>query len=253
MVERYDFADKVVGEFSGEYGGDLEAGCVGFLVEVIGSQVEAFAPAALIALAIATIINLAANVRQRRPLMATTLLPLLGFLAIAYTLPLYENVHLWGVGDWTEVVAHYSSARHSLAAVQFPLWNPYFCGGNPLWGNPQAYWPSLSFLLTLPFGDIIGTKIAITLYIFLGMWGMHRLTRHLGLSNYASLLAAIIFTLSTYLSSKIAAGQMAMLTIVWIPWVIYHFLRSIKKTLAYSSRRALLSLNYTRRHDVYCS
>jgi len=156
-------------------------------------------------------------------------LTLFALLAVIFTLPLYQNGLLWGVWDWTEVTAHYASARHSFAAGQWPLWNPYFCGGNPLWGSPQAYWPSLSFLLTVPFGDVIGTKMAITIYVWLGLWGAWLLARAFKIGQSGALFAAIIYIFSGYLSAKIAAGQMNMLTIVWTPWVLYFLMRSFTR------------------------
>ena len=183
------------------------------------------AAAALCALAV----RLISNLRAGRPLVVGIHTALLLLLALIYTLPLYLENQLWGVWDWPEAAAHYSSARYSLAAGQFPLWNPYFCGGNPLWGNPQAYWPSLTFLLTLPFGDIVGTKLAITAHIFLGLLGMSYLARTFGLRGGAALLAAVSYTCGGFLAAKIGAGQMNMLTIVWIPWVLYFFQRSIQQ------------------------
>ncbi len=155
---------------------------------------------------------------------------LLMILALVFTLPLYIDSSTIGVWDWPEAASHYSAARLSLSAGEFPLWTPQFCGGAPMWQSPQPYWPSLTFLITLLFGDLVGTRLAITIYIFLGLWGMSKLSRYLGLIYPFVLIPAVIFMFSGFFLSHLAAGQMLWLTVAWVPWVVYFFLKSLKKS-----------------------
>lgn len=154
---------------------------------------------------------------------------LLIILSLLYSLPLFTNGSLWGRWDWPEAAIHYATARHSLAQNEFPLWTPLMCGGAPLWENPQAYWPSLTFLFTLIAGDVTGTKLAIVAYSLIGLFGMHRLGRHLNINSYFAILPAVVFMFSGFMSSHLAAGQMLWLTTAWIPWVIYYFIKSYNK------------------------
>jgi hypothetical protein len=169
------------------------------------------------------------DVRQVKSISFVSYLLLLAILALFFSLPLYINSSTTGVWDWPEAASHYSAARLSFAAGEFPLWTPQFCGGAPMWQSPQAYWPSLTFLITLLFGDLVGSRIAISVYIFLGLWGMTKLSRHFGLIYPFALIPAIIFMFSGFLLSHLAAGQMLWLTVAWIPWTIYFFLKSFKK------------------------
>ncbi|MDZ4225688.1 MAG: hypothetical protein U1C49_02450 [Candidatus Andersenbacteria bacterium] len=171
---------------------------------------------------------IARQIKSHRLLSSPPIL-LFIILALFFSLPVYQNATNWGTWDWTEAASHYSAARHSLAAGQFPLWNPYFCGGSPSWGNPQTYWPSLTFLLTIVFGDIIGSKIAITTYLALGLIGSYLLSLQLKLSKASALIPAIIFMGNGFVSSHLAAGQLLWLSVAWVPWVFYYFLRSFRK------------------------
>lgn len=154
---------------------------------------------------------------------------LFAVLALAWTFPFYLGGTSWGIWDWSEAATHYRVAQHSLSVGQFPLWNPYVCGGVPHWANPQAYWPSLTFLLTLPFGLVLGSKIALTTIVFLGLWGTYALARELGRGTNGALFAAVVFMLSGFLAAHLAAGQLLWLTLAWFPWMLVWLLRSFDR------------------------
>lgn len=167
--------------------------------------------------------------RGGRALLPTPPLLFFTVLALAYTFPLYTDMTHWGMWDWPETTSYYQAARHSLAALQFPLWNPYLGGGHPLWAAPQPYWPSLAFLLTLAFGDILGTKIAVTVYLLLGLWGMHFLSRAVGIRSTAATIPPVVFLFGGFLVSHLAPGQLLWLTVAYVPWVLAFFLESLRR------------------------
>ena len=44
-----------------------------------------------------------------------------------------------GISDWDAHLFQYTSVFRSVYEYgQLPFWNPWFCGGNVLWQNPQA-------------------------------------------------------------------------------------------------------------------
>lgn len=183
----------------------------------------------IIGLAIAVLGESWQRWRAHRHLFSSPPVLLMLLLTLVFTLPLYLGTNMWGVWDWPEAASHFSAARHSFAVGQWPLWNPFFCGGSPSWGNPQAYWPSFLFLLAVLFGDVIGFQVAATLYIWLGLIGMFLLARELRMNRAAALLTAILFMNSGFLAAHLSAGQILWLTVTWIPWVLYFFLRSLKR------------------------
>ncbi len=160
------------------------------------------------------------------PLVSDRPVMLVVFLSLLLAVPLATTTREWGIWDWPEAIAHYASARHSLQAGQLPLWSPYVCGGAPSWGNPQAYWPSLAFLLTLLAGDIEGTKLAIVVLLAVGAVGVMTLAREVGVRGPATLVAAVVACFSGFLMAHLAAGQILWLSFAWFPWMLAFFLRS---------------------------
>ncbi len=90
--------------------------------------------------------------------------------------------------------AHEEAARISVVRYhQLPAWNPYYCGGIPLAANPQDVTFAPDFLLRLLFDTGPGRRLAILLFIVLGLEGMYRLARRHDCSALASAAAAIAF------------------------------------------------------------
>lgn len=183
----------------------------------------------LAALSISCLLDLQEYLTTKKSLRLSQVIKLLLVCTMLLTLPLFQTAELWGQGDWTEVVVHFSAARHAIAAGQFPLWNPYFCGGFPAWSNPQTYWPSLMFILTWFTGDVIGTKLAIVAYLFIASAGMYALGRRLQLAQPAALIAALIYTSNGFIIMHLGVGHLLWLTMAWIPWTIFFLLKSVKQ------------------------
>ena len=61
---------------------------------------------------------------------------------------------------------------------QFPLWNPYYCGGNAMLANPQSSFLNPLFIFVLTFGEIIGLKLLIFIYLIIGLFGMFLLASY---------------------------------------------------------------------------
>lgn len=81
------------------------------------------------------------------------------------------------MGDFDYYSQLYEAFRTSVLQYgQFPAWNPWLSGGIPLWQNPQFGLISIQSLLVLPFGSIIGMKIAYIVYALAGFWGMYILS-----------------------------------------------------------------------------
>jgi len=132
-----------------------------------------------------------------------------------------------GVWDWSEAAAHYESARHTFFYHnQFPLWNPYVCGGSPALSNPQAYWMSITGLFAFLLDSTTGPKIAVAVYVGLGGLGAWLFARRLGVRDEAALLVAPVYMVSGFLATRLAAGQFLWLTIAYVPWVFYSYVRA---------------------------
>ena len=108
-------------------------------------------------------------------------------------------------------VARVSVAHHH----ELPLWNPYECGGIPLWDNPQALaaapliWPAL----------VIGTTAAVYFWsvvhgalAFLSMWLFAR--HELKSSTTAAFVGASVWAFSGVVQQHASTGHLAFASLV---------------------------------------
>ncbi len=151
-------------------------------------------------------------------------------LPIALLYPIFEHPYNWGVKDWDQHTFYSGVARSTITKFkQAPLWNPYYCGGNSMIGNPQSYFLSPFFIFILAFGEIPGMKIAVLAYAIAGMLGMYFLSRHFNFGKYSSLLPSIIFMLSSMFALHMTEGHFFFATTALIPFAFLAYLKSVEK------------------------
>lgn len=149
-------------------------------------------------------------------------------LTLLFCLPILLNLHSLGSGDWDQVLFRNESSQITLLHYhQFPFWNPYYCGGMPVLGNPQTQFFSPLFPFMFFFGVVVGIKIGMIFLIALGMIGMYFLARHFGISPINSLIPPMIFSFNGSFILHLAAGHFNFLSLVYIPFVVLFFLKSI--------------------------
>jgi len=100
------------------------------------------------------------------------------------------------------------------------------CGGGPSLANPQTYWLSLTGALAISIDPVIGSKLAIPLYIIIGGFGIYLLARRLGVSEIAAGIAMPIFLTSGFMATHLSAGQFLWLNLAWVPWIFWAYLKS---------------------------
>lgn len=60
-------------------------------------------------------------------------------IALAFAFPIFRNFDHWGIQDWDQHFFYQAVARETfLEYRQFPLWNPYTCGGTT---TRATVWP----------------------------------------------------------------------------------------------------------------
>lgn len=154
------------------------------------------------------------------------------FLGIALALYYPNLIYLqrWGAGDWDQHFLYNAVPYETIRSFhQLPLWNPYLCGGNVLLAQPESVWLSPFFILVLIFGPVVGLKIQIIVHLVLGMFGMFLLSRHYRLNVYASYLPPLVFMLSSWFVMHIYVGHSLYLTLAYLPFVFWFYLKSISK------------------------
>ena len=152
---------------------------------------------------------------------------------IAYTFKftlLYRNGIFHG-GDWDYFAQSYEAARISILHYhQFPWWNPWMNGGQPLFANPQFGLFSLQMPLVLLFGTVAGLHYSIIVYFLLGFWGMYRLLQRLGSSSrLITILLSYIWLFSSFETEHLAIGHFTFTVYLLAPWLFLTILNIHKK------------------------
>ncbi len=139
-----------------------------------------------------------------------------------------SHLSFLGRGDWDYFCSMHEVIIQSIFKYhQFPFWNPYNSGGLPLFANPQGSFPSITGLCAMVFGTIAGLKVAVVLLVFIGLWGMFLLSRHLGMSGLSVFFSGLIFVYSGAFVLHIIEGHLTWLSILLVPWAMYFFLRAV--------------------------
>lgn len=137
------------------------------------------------------------------PLRKKSLFIILGSLpVVAYVFKfslLYRNGVFHGE-DWDYFAQAYQAARQTILHYhQFPWWNPWSVGGEPLFANQQFGLFSIPMLLVLIFGTVPGLHYAIGIYFLAGFWGMYLLLKRLGVSTtLMAVLLSYIWVFSSF-------------------------------------------------------
>ncbi|MFC1452612.1 hypothetical protein ACFLSJ_04625 [Verrucomicrobiota bacterium] len=148
-------------------------------------------------------------------------------LALVFTGPVFRDLGNWGIQDWDVHLFLNAAARVGmLQHGQFPLWNPWWCGGMPLLARPESAFLCPSCMLILPLGDLLGMKVQIWLHLVIGLTGTFALARHYGLRHAAAGLSALVYMMSSMYASILTAGMVWGFMIAYIPWTFLFYLKS---------------------------
>ncbi len=104
-------------------------------------------------------------------------------LTLYFTWPVLASGDALGIGDWDALLFQHAAVFRSVYEYgQPPFWNPWYCGGNVLWQNPQApflpyfYLPWL-LLATIRLFQTGGWRYSVVAaaWVALALWngGLH--------------------------------------------------------------------------------
>lgn len=158
------------------------------------------------------------------------LIALYGAASYAFCSPLFAQPTALGVFDWDQHLFYYGAVLKNVVEYgQMPFWNPWYCGGNVLWQNPQIALLSPVYPLTAVMPLALAMKVNILLHYWAGFIGMHLLlSRVIGLrSRPIVFFLATMFTASGAPAIHFMAGHSVFLPAFYLPWVLYFFFRSL--------------------------
>jgi hypothetical protein len=140
---------------------------------------------------------------------------------VAFSYPVLTHLGQIGVvWDWPEFLMRNWVAFQSLRNFhQIPLWNPYECGGMPLWAHPSSQILTPLFALPMLFGPFVGLDLQIPVHLAIAWCGGYVLGRVLGMGYMGRLACASVFPASSWFYLHIAVGHLNFLPTAYLPWV----------------------------------
>jgi hypothetical protein len=139
--------------------------------------------------------------------------------------PLFVQPLAQGAGDWDQHTLYYAAVMRNAAFGDLPFWNPWYCGGNVLWANPQTSLVSPVYLLTLVMPITLAMKINVLAHYVTGCIGMHLVVRRIiGVKELAVVVYLVsLFVFSGAIALHLAAGHTIYLPVLLLPLLVYCF------------------------------
>lgn len=132
--------------------------------------------------------------------------------------------------DEHNVIMHEEAARKSWGDFhQLPAWEPYFCGGIIGMSNAPSNAMAPDFLLRVVYGTLVGRRLAVLLFVLLGMEGTFRLARRNGASAIGAAAGGVAFATSYYYVTLLTSGWIFMFHYDLVPWVVLGFEEGLRK------------------------
>ncbi|HEX4913022.1 MAG TPA: hypothetical protein VFV51_03645, partial [Vicinamibacterales bacterium] len=156
---------------------------------------------------------------------------LYGLLSIVFCWPLFEMPQGLGSNDWDQHLFYYGVVlKNVIEYGQMPYWNPWYCGGNVMWQNPQVALLSPVYPLTLVMSLQLAMKINIVLHYWIGFIGMHLLlTRIVGVTFLPAVIyLATLVTAAGAPAIHLRVGHSVFLPGFYLPLQLYFFFKAFK-------------------------
>ena len=174
-----------------------------------------------------------------------------GVLSVVFCASLFAHPNGLGVNDWDQHLFYYGAVLKNVVEYgQAPFWNPWYCGGNVLWQNPQVGLLSPVYPLALVVPLQLAMKLNIVLHYWVGFIGMHvLLTRVVGLTFVpAVIFLATLVTAAGAPAIHVAVGHSVFLPGFYLPAMLYFLFRAfttgaIKDALLAAAILALMVFN----------
>ncbi|MBN1655481.1 MAG: hypothetical protein JXA30_17070 [Deltaproteobacteria bacterium] len=143
-------------------------------------------------------------------------------LASIYWSPAFFSLQSTGFGDWQFFHHMWEAGYVALARFgEWPLWDPFHCGGITIFGNPESQHLAPLFFLSFLVGPTLATKIFVWVHAVAGISGMYLLARRAyDLSRSSSTLASIAWAMSGFFSWHGSGGHITFQPFYLTPWII---------------------------------
>jgi hypothetical protein len=175
-------------------------------------------------------------------LFALLALSLVSLAAVLALQPVLANWTTWGSHDWDQITAYrYVMIKSFREFGQFPLWNPFTCGGHSAWANVQEVSnlvsPFMPLYLLLDLRHALRLELLGTVVI--GIWGTWLMAAQYTRSAALCGLVCVCFVLNGRWAMQVATGHDWHWYYALTPWLFLFFDRALR---AEDAKRRLSSL-----------
>ncbi|MBX3191910.1 MAG: hypothetical protein KF819_33275 [Labilithrix sp.] len=140
-------------------------------------------------------------------------------MSIVAWLPMIENGPKTPEGDGRYFLRAIETGKVAVRRYhELPLWNPFDCGGAPLWDNPEGIASSPILLLATPLSGLVTLWIWNLFHIAAGwvsMWFFARV--EIKASRVAAFAAASLWAFGVCHASQYAGAHSALISFMWVP------------------------------------
>jgi hypothetical protein len=166
-------------------------------------------------------------------------------LALAQWWPALRVPEATGFGDWQMIHHNWEAAYVTLSRFgEWPLWDPFHCGGVPILGNPESQLYTPWFLLSFAFGTVVAVKLMLVGHALIAAVGMYWLVRRgYQLHRAAAALAAVAWSCSGWFIWDGAGGHATFFSFTFAPWLSYFIRRGRDPVVDATAVAALLTLS----------
>ena len=149
-------------------------------------------------------------------------------LSVWFCWPLFAQPLAGGTGDWDQQTFYYAAAFRSLAQGQLPFWNPWYCGGNVLWQNPQVSLISPVYLAAIAMPFTLAMKLNVVGHYLAACLGMHLLVRRVAgvRSPLVTIYCVALFVFAGGMALHVRSGHVNFLPVFLLPALVYCFYRA---------------------------
>jgi hypothetical protein len=153
-------------------------------------------------------------------------------VSVGYCSPLFATWSNWGISDWDVHLALHAVPELTVTEYgQFPLWNPYACGGMVMFANPLTRVLSPFFPLHLLFGFLAAIKLEIVAHLAVGLFGTYLLARDVLRSRVGAAMSATVFMLNGTYTHTLTMGMVPFMCLAYLPWTVLGFVRSAARPI----------------------
>ena len=148
--------------------------------------------------------------------------------------PWFTETSTYGFHDWDAITSfRYLTVDSLVKHGEFPGWNPYACGGYPLWGYVEGATnvvsPWLPVYLVAPIQ--LAIRIETAGMGLVGAFGAYALAGRFTRSSSARLLCAALWAVNGRWGLQAASGHAWHLAYGYLPWAL-HFFERARSSLA---------------------